>query len=118
MSEVVRHIGKVRKVDLKGLSIEEWCKAKCIELGIEKQKHWYNSYEETLQEEMWPTKFVKVNGDIWEIVEDREEEDYENLSIIRPNEDGTLNYILQFYNGGTCLSEMLEEGILKCTHKQ
>lgn len=48
MSEVVRHIGKVRKVDLKGLSIEEWCKAKCIELGIE--KHQYNSYEETLQE--------------------------------------------------------------------
>ena len=82
MSEVVRHTGKVKKVDLKGL-----------------------------QEELWPTKFIKVNGDIWEIVEDREEEDYENLSIIRPNEDGTLDYILQFYNGGTCLSEMLTEGI-------
>jgi hypothetical protein len=30
-----------------------------------------------------------------------------------PNEDGTITFIQQFYNGGTCLSEVIEEGIRK-----
>lgn len=38
MSEVVRHIGKVRKADLQGLNTEEWCKKKCEELGVEKRQ--------------------------------------------------------------------------------
>lgn len=113
MSETERHIGRVRKVDLKGLSIEEWCKAKCEELGIEKLEKWYDTYEDALLIELWE-KFVKVDGDLWEVIEDRQEDYYEDLSIIKLNEDGTLDYTIQFYNGRTCLSEMLEEGILKC----
>jgi hypothetical protein len=27
------------------------------------------------------------------------------------NEDGTISFIGQFYNGGTCLDEMLEEAL-------
>jgi hypothetical protein len=28
-----------------------------------------------------------------------------------PNEDGTITFFMEFYNGGTCLSEMIEEGL-------
>lgn len=112
MSEVVRHIGKVRKADLQGLNTEEWCKKKCEELGVEKGSS-YDTYEEAMLDEPYPAKVVKVNGEFWEVLEDRQEEDYEDLAIMLPDNDGTFNYILQFYNGGTCLSEMLEEEIKK-----
>lgn len=59
----------------------------------------------------YPEKVVKVHGECWEIIEDSQEEDYEDLSIMMPNSDGTFDYIMQFYNGGTCLSEMLENKI-------
>ena len=66
---------------------------------------------------------IEVDGTLWEIIEDNEEEDTEDISILTPNNDGTYSYIMQFYNGGTCLSEMLEDGIknikeewLWCTH--
>jgi hypothetical protein len=32
---------------------------------------------------------------------------------LTPNEDGTLSFTMRFYNGGTCLSECIEEELLK-----
>lgn len=113
MSETERHIGKVRKADLKGMNTEDWCKKKCEELGIANEIKWHDTYEETLLSESNETPVVKVNGEFWEVIEDKEEEDYEDISIIRPNNDGTYDFLFQFYNGGTCLSEMLEDGIKK-----
>lgn len=117
MSEVVRHIGKIRKADLQGMSTEDWCKKKCEELNIEKEI-WNDTYEDALLNEPYPAKVVKVDDEFWEIVEYREEEDYESLSIMHPNEDGTFDFVMQFYNGGTCLSEMIEEGIKKINNKK
>lgn len=53
---------------------------------------------------------ARVNG-IKEVIEDKEEEDTQDISILTPNNDGTYSYIMQFYNGGTCLNEMLEDSI-------
>lgn len=78
MSEMERHIGKIRKVDLVNYTIEEWCEKKCKSIGIGLDEC-YKSYED--------------------------------ISILTPNNDGTYSYIMQFYNGGACLSEMLEDGI-------
>ena len=35
MSETVTYIGKLKKVDLNGKTVEEWCDEKCQELNIE-----------------------------------------------------------------------------------
>lgn len=110
MSEVVRHCGKVRKADLQGMNPEEWCENKCKELGIEKDS-WHDSYEDALLHEPYPARFVKVNGEFWEVVENREEEDYEDISLLFPAEDGTYNFVFQFCNGGTCFGEMLKDAI-------
>ena len=111
MSEVVRHYGKVRKADLNGMDKEQWCEAKCKELGIEKES-WNNSYEDALLHEPYPVKFVKVNNEFWEVVENRKEKDYDDISMLFPAEDGTYNFLFQFYNGGASFGEMLENALL------
>lgn len=113
MSEMERHIGKVKPIDLQGMNAEEWSKKKCEELGIADNIKWYDSYEETLLNESHDKPIVKVNDEFWEVIEDREEDDYNDISIMRPNRDGTFDFLFQFYNGGTCLSEMLECEIKK-----
>ena len=59
----------------------------------------------------YPAIVIEVNDVLWEIIEDKEEEDTQDISILTPNNDGTYSYIMQFYNGGTCLNEMLEDSI-------
>lgn len=116
MSEIERHIGKIKKVDLKGKSPDEYCKLKCLELGIEDKLRWYDSYEEVLlNESIYP--IVKIGDEFWEIIEDKEEEDYNDISILHPNNDGTFDFIFQFYNGGTCFKEMVHEAIEKYKKK-
>ena len=110
MSEMERHIGKIGKVDLGNYTIEEWCKKKCKYIGIGLDEC-YKSYKEALLTEPYPSIVIEVDGTLWEIIEDNEEENTEDISILTPNNDGTYSYIMQFYNGGTYLSEMLENGI-------
>lgn len=117
MSEVERHIGKIKPIDLKGMDSEEYCKKKCEDLGIADKIKWYNSFEETLLSEHHGKPIVKVNGEFWEVIEDKEEEDYNDISILRPNNDGTFDFIFQFYNGGTCFEEMVHEAIEKYKKK-
>ena len=47
MSEMERHIGKIRKVDLGNYTIEEWCEKKCKSIGIGLDEC-YKSYKEAL----------------------------------------------------------------------
>lgn len=110
MSETVRHIGKIRKVNLNGLTVEEWYKKKCEERGITLQR-WHDGYKQAFLDEEDDVEFVSSDNSVWEIVEDKEEEDTEELSVLTPNSDGTYSYIMQFYNGGTYLGEMLGEAI-------
>lgn len=110
MSEMERHIGKIKKVDLDNYTIEGWCEKKCKSIGLGLGEY-YKSYKEALLSEPYPAIVIEVDDTLWEIIEDKEEEDTEDVSILIPNNDGTYNYIMQFYNGGTCLSEMLEDGI-------
>ena len=56
-------------------------------------------------------KFYVVNGNIYETIEDKEVED--DASFLKDNGDGTYDYFMEFYNGGTCLSECLENELKK-----
>lgn len=110
MSEVKRHIGKIRKVELNGMTPEEWYQKECEKREISKPDY-CDTWKECYQDKFWPLVAVEVNGALWEIVEDREEDDTENISIMKKNSDGTYDYLMQFYNGGTNLDEMLTEAI-------
>ena len=51
-------------------------------------------------------KFYIVKGNIYETIEDKEVDD--DASFLKDNGDGTYDYFMEFYNGGTCLGECIE----------
>ena len=62
------------------------------------------SYAESKNED-----FIKIGDDYYSVIEHQEVED--GYSIFKKNDDGSIFYLTSFYNGGTCLEEMLETGI-------
>ena len=120
MSQTEHHIGKLRKVVInEGSSVEDWCREKCQELGVPSMlPELYDSWEETLKYHLnLYEKYFFVNGEIWEAFEHIENDGFDDIDIMIPNEDGTITFIQQFYNGGTCLSEVIEEGLEKLKNK-
>jgi hypothetical protein len=113
MSQTEHHIGKLRKVVInEGYSIEDWCREKCQDAGIPTIPEHYDSWQETLKFhlDLYETYFF-VNDVVWEVFDHTEFDD--DIYEMVPNADGTVSFIMSFYNGGTCLSECIEEGLLK-----
>ena len=54
-----------------------------------------------------------MNGEIWEAFDHTELDADDDIYQLTLNEDGTLSFVMRFYNGGTNLSECIEEEILK-----
>lgn len=109
MSHTETHIGKLRKVPLKeNQTIEQWCEEKCKELNINFN---YGSWEKTLLYNFSDDKYFIIDDTIWEVFDHTEVENNDDIDIMTLNEDGTLSFVMQFYNGGTCLSECIEDGI-------
>lgn len=111
MSYTETHFGKLRRVDLEeNQSIEDWCKMKCNEEGKTELPSYFENWEELFRDAFYD-KFFIVNGAIWETFEHTEVEEGDGVEIVQENSDGTLSFVMQFYNGGTCLSECIEDGI-------
>ena len=60
------------------------------------------SYAESKNED-----FIKIGDDYYSVIEHQKLE--EDCSMINKNDDGSIFYLTSFYNGGTCLEEMLED---------
>lgn len=108
MSHTETHFGKLRKIET-DLPIEDWCKEKCINDGIDEIPSYFDSWKETLLDKFYKKLFI-VDDEIWEAIE-HIESDGEDLDVMIPNSDGTITFVQQFYNGGTYLSEVIKEGI-------
>lgn len=57
-------------------------------------------------------KYYLFDGTLYE-AEDEELDASDSFCEISKNEDGTLNYVTSFYNGGTYLQEMIQEQLDK-----
>ena len=111
MSYTETHVGKLRKVDLGELTKEQWFESKCKEHDITE----ISSYNDTWEDEFWGKfyrKYFIYNDEIWEAF-DHTKSDDEYMAVMIPQPDGTIIFAMQFYNGGTCLSEMIEDGLKK-----
>lgn len=108
MSNTEFHFGKIRKVNLEGKTKEEFFQEKCQELGINelKAKTWYETLGWTDEYE----NYYLSREDIWEVFEHKEMDDQGYFKML-DNKDGTYTFMTSFYNGGTCLGEILEEEI-------
>jgi hypothetical protein len=111
MSQTETHFGKLRKIKLE-IPLEEWFKEKCIEKGIDKIPSYNDSWEETFRDNYYNEYFI-IDGQVWESFEHIKSDGYEDIDVMIPNDDGTITFVQQFYNGGTCLSECIEEGLKK-----
>lgn len=108
MSYVKLHTGTLTKVNIRGLTVEEYCKHLCEKYGYE-IAYEGDTYIETLMDA--DDTYKVLNGELYKCDDIQHPEDDSYLVNIRSNKDGTYEYIAQFYNGGTCLDEVLEKGI-------
>lgn len=115
MSEIELHVGKIKKVDLKGKTVEEYCKEKCDSLGYKLGKY-DESYTKLLSSIEYK-KYCCVDNELFEVLSDKEfDEPY--INYLSENKDDTFDFVLSFYNGGTCFSEMLEDSIREFNNKK
>jgi len=110
MSHTETHFGKLRKVDI-GDSLENWCKEQCNKEGITELDDFYDDWVDAFRNNIYE-KFILTEDGVYEIF-DHIESEYGNIKQITKNPDGTYTFATQFHNGGTCLEECLEEGLMR-----
>lgn len=98
-------------VPIKEESLEEQAKRL---LNSELNVKWYDTYLEQLLDS---NEYILVGENIYQISEQIDLEDYdfchlEEISFQK------FSFITSFYNGGTCLTEVLQEKLLKCGYAQ
>lgn len=105
MSCYETHRGILRKVNTNGLTAEEFLKT----LIKEDYSDYENIYDLLYSYDLYD-KYIYINGTLYEwinhICKFDEEESFCELT---PLEDNTIQVFAQFYNGGCCLEEILEE---------
>lgn len=119
MSRTEKHIGKLVEVDFdrNGTTPEHFYKMLCeyhdynsLTVAKYREPYTYKSWEEMYWEELWDKdNLYRANGKIYKLVEHVKLED--DMSLFNKNPDGSISFAVEFYNGGTCLSEIIEEGI-------
>lgn len=112
MSETVIHIGKLKKLEI-STSIEDWAANLCkTEYNCQKLSNWTTNWIEELME-LSRNRFVIVDDNVFEVLEDDCNGNYDDIFEMKQNDDGTFSYILQYHNGGCCYSEAIEEAYNK-----
>lgn len=54
-------------------------------------------------------KYMFLNDTIYKILKIEDLDPYGDVNILTQNSDGSLSFECRYYNGGTCLQEMIEE---------
>lgn len=119
MSSTERHIGKLVEVDFDKnyTTPEQFYKMLCEyhnynSLTVTKYRdpYTYKSWEDMYWDELWDKdNLYKADGKVYKLVEHIETED--SIFKFWKNADGSISFVVEFYNGGTCLREMIEEGV-------
>lgn len=104
MSEQQTKRGKFKEIDLQGKTIEEYCKEYCISRGEEKDDD--ETWREFFFDMYWEDFFV-VNDRLFQLIA-VEKLDGVNYTKIDKEDNGVYSFYSTFYNGGTCLTECLE----------
>jgi hypothetical protein len=115
MSRTEFHTGKLYPVKIE-TSLEETCRSIAkrfdIELGEDWQEVFRDSFDEyTNKKRSQPEEYFIHGEKLYRVIDHVESEDSEYFMNVTRNADGSLQFMGQFYNGGTCFSEMLEEAL-------
>lgn len=108
MSEMETHIGKMRRIEC--TSQEEKATELMASEGKQRPSYCNNNLEWLLSE--YDT-YISTPTGLWGIIERKKLDGDDDINHLTENEDGTISFVSRFYNGGACLTEMLEQGIKK-----
>ena len=117
MSRTEFHTGRLYPVKIEK-SLEETCriivKRFDVELGEDWQEDFMDSFDEYSNKRNSQKEEYFIHGEkLYRVIDHAESEDSEYFMNVTRNSDGSLQFMGQFYNGGTCFSEMLEEALDK-----
>lgn len=109
MSYTELHIGRLKPIsggiEKANQILQENTKLQwCDEESVEKEQ---TGYIET--KKGWKYKYMLYKGKLYEIEESYSGESDGHISHGVKDINGNIDFVLEFYNGGTCQSEMLEE---------
>ncbi|MFY7886670.1 MAG: hypothetical protein ACOVOV_17700 [Dolichospermum sp.] len=115
MSRTEFHTGRLYPVKIE-TSLEETCKSIANRHGIELGEDWQEDFRENFNEYEYKRKRVTeeyfIHGEkLYRVIDHVESEDADYFMKLSRNSDGSISFMGQFYNGGTCFSEMLEESL-------
>lgn len=79
------------------------------------QKYSYepDSIQEAIYDNDLNKKFISVKNKIYEFIEREDKDPYDCYCNLSKIDEEKIKFSTSFYNGGTCLQEMLEEALEK-----
>ena len=113
MSETVGRKGKLilckkyKDADELEANLQEFWKS----IPVEERGRYYKDVEEIEAYELEDNGYVVIDGNcIYKIELDESYDMYREFVTVSETQPGVYEFTTQFYNGGTCLQEMLQEG--------
>lgn len=115
MSRTEFHTGKLYPVKIEK-SLEETCRSIAkrfdVELGEDWQEDFMDAFDEySNKRNSQKEEYFIYREKLYRVIDHTESERAEYFMNVTRNSDGSLQFMGQFYNGGTCFSEMLEEAL-------
>lgn len=111
MSEKETHIGMLEKIPIEnGMTVEEKAEEICKNrFGITELETYYDDWIERLQD-LNDEEFVICSDCIYHVISHKEISDVEIFNAER-NLDGTISYVVTYYNGGCGFVEAIETAL-------
>ena len=115
MSRTEFHTGKLYPVKIEK-SLEETCRSIAkrfdVDLGEDWQEDFMDAFDEySNKRNSQKEEYFIYREKLYRVIDHTESERAEYFMNVTRNSDGSLQFMGQFYNGGTCFSEMLEEAL-------
>lgn len=105
MSEQRTYIGKLWELDLDNKTPEEYAKQYMHDIGKTELPSYYDNWVEYLLTYN-DYKFIMLKGKLYNISIEKEL-DESDFCVIHKETDGFYSFATSFYDGGTCLEEVL-----------
>ncbi len=124
MSQTEFHTGTLYPVQLMGGTLEDACRTTARRHNIELGEDWREEFIDKFSRWAYRNERIDeeyfIHGNNLYLVTDHEESNYEEYFMkLSPRDNcGTLAFVGQFHNGGTCFEEMLEEALDELENKK
>ena len=123
MSRTEFHTGRLYPVKIE-TSLEETCRSIAKRFDVELSEDWQEDFRDSFDEHTnkkrnQPEEYFIHGEKLYRVIDHIESDNEEDFIKLSRNSDGSISFMGQFYNGGTCFSEMMEESLdeLKPSHK-